>query len=128
MKLEVLTRRSFESMPQGLITDLQSLGMRLEDAQAGVSSRKGGAGPSDHKAVIVDGTTVMVPVHTGHSRISPYLAHAPGEDGFGVLERDGIPVAKISFPRQPRFYAMQTFDGIPYWKIAVLHSHDVLNP
>jgi radical SAM protein (TIGR04043 family) len=27
---------------------------------------------------------------------------------------------------QPRFYAMQTFDGIPYSKIAVLHGRDVL--
>ena len=30
------------------------------------------------------------------------------------------------FPAQPRFYALQTFDGIPYSKIAVLHSKDVL--
>jgi radical SAM protein (TIGR04043 family) len=26
----------------------------------------------------------------------------------------------------PRFYKLQTFDGIPYWKIAQLHSSDVL--
>ncbi len=35
-------------------------------------------------------------------------------------------VGKISFPRQPKFYARFTADGIPYWKIAVLHSADVL--
>src|SRR5262249_12417801 len=31
-----------------------------------------------------------------------------------------------SFPPQPRFYALRTADGIPYWKIAQLHSRDTL--
>jgi radical SAM protein (TIGR04043 family) len=111
---------------QFLITELQSLGLRLVDPSAGAASRKGGAGPSDHKAVTVGGTTVMVPVHTGHSARSPYLANAPGPDGHSTLERDGIPVGRITFPRQPRFYGLQTFDGVPYWKVAVLHGADVL--
>jgi radical SAM protein (TIGR04043 family) len=37
-----------------------------------------------------------------------------------------VPVAEIGFPRQPRFYALSTADGIPYWKIATLHASDVL--
>jgi radical SAM protein (TIGR04043 family) len=126
MNLPVITQRPADTPTQELITELQSLGLRLMDEQAGAASRRGGAGPSDHKAVTIDGRTVMVPVHTGASRHSPYLAHAPGADGSGVLERDGIPVGRISFPRQPRFYKLQTFDGIPYWKIAVLHGSDVL--
>jgi radical SAM protein (TIGR04043 family) len=32
----------------------------------------------------------------------------------------------VSFPMHPRFYDRTTVDGIPYWKIAVLHSRDVL--
>ena len=47
-----------------LISELQSLGLRLDDVSAGAPSRRGGAGPSDHKAVTIDGHTVMVPVHT----------------------------------------------------------------
>ena len=47
-----------------LMSELQSLGLRLVDTTAGVASRRGGAGPSDHKAVTVDGHTIMVPVHT----------------------------------------------------------------
>lgn len=126
MKLQVVSERPTPQSVAGLITELQSLGMRLDDSKVGVASRRGGAGPSDHKAVTIADRTVMVPVLTGHARHSPYLAYAPGEDGFGRLERDGVPVGRISFPRQPRFYKMQTFDGIPYWKIAVLHSSDVL--
>ena len=100
--------------------------MRLADANAGAPSRRGGAGPSDHKAVIVDGRTIMVPVHTGGAAQSPFVARPPGPDGRSVLERAGMPVAHVAFPPQPRFYAMKTFDGIPYWKIATLHGRDVL--
>jgi radical SAM protein (TIGR04043 family) len=92
----------------------------------GAPSRRGGAGPSDHKAITIDGHTVMVPVHTGSATRSPFVARRPALNGLSVLERDGIPVARVAFPRQPRFYALSTFDGIPYWKIATLHGRDVL--
>jgi radical SAM protein (TIGR04043 family) len=109
-----------------LISELQSLGLRLDDPTAGAQSRRGGAGPSDHKAVTVDGHTVMIPVHTAGSWSSPYVATQPGADGASRILRDGVEVGVVSFPRQPRFYKMQTFDGIPYGKIATLHGADVL--
>ena len=109
-----------------LINELQSFGVRLLDPAAGVQSRRGGAGPSDHKALTVEGRTVMVPVHTAAAFQSPYVVRKPGPDGRSVVERDGSAVGRIEFPRQPRFYAMQTFDGVPYSKIAVLHGRDVL--
>ena len=96
--------------------------MRLADGRVGAQSRRGGAGPSDHKAVTIAGRTVMVPIHTAASHESPYSATRPGVDGVATIERDGIVVGRMTFPRQPRFYALQTFDGIPYSKIAVLHS------
>ncbi len=68
----------------------------------------------------------MVPVHTGSAARSPFVARPAALDGLSVLERDGVPVARVSFPRAPRFYALSTFDGIPYWKIATLHGRDVL--
>ncbi len=68
----------------------------------------------------------MVPVHTGRAAASPFIAQAPGRDGRAVLERDGQAVGYIAFPPQPRFYALATFDGIPYWQIATLHGRDVL--
>ena len=54
----LLTKKQF------LLSELQTHGLRLVDARVGASSRLGGAGPTDHKAVTVLGTTIMVPVHT----------------------------------------------------------------
>ena len=109
-----------------LMTELQSAGLRLADPRAGAASRRGGAGPSDHKAVMVDGVTIMVPVHTSTAWNSPFVASEPDETGTSALLRGTIPIASISFPKQPRFYAMQTLDGVPYSHIATLHSADVL--
>jgi len=108
------------------MTELQSYGLRLADASTGAPSRIGGAGPSDHKAVTVDGHTIMVPVHTGTAAASPFFADAPDASGRITLKRASVPIANISFPKQPRFYALQTFDGIPYSHIATLHGNDVL--
>lgn len=111
---------------RALMTELQSSGLRLQDPGAGAASRRGGAGPSDHKAVTVDGVTLMVPVHTATAFASPFVADAPGPDGHSVLRRDSIPIARIAFPKQPRFYGLSTADGVPYPQIATLHGADVL--
>jgi radical SAM protein (TIGR04043 family) len=109
-----------------LMTELQSHGLRLVDPNAGAASRRGGAGPSDHKAVMVDGVTLMVPVHTASAFTSPFVADAPDANGRSVLRRGSIPIASIEFPRQPRFYGLSTADGVPYQQIATLHGADVL--
>lgn len=109
-----------------LITELQSHGVRLVRAEAGVASRKGGAGPSDHKAMTIGEMTVMVPVHTALAAESPFILDAPDEQGRALLYRDGATVATLSLPRQPRFYALRTMEGVPYSHIAVLHGRDVL--
>jgi len=109
-----------------LINELQSCGVRLVDPKAGHESRRGGAGPSDHKALTIDGMTVMVPVHTAPAFESPYVVDKPDALGRSRLSRDGVMLAAVSFPTRPRFYDRSTADGIPYWKIALLHSHDVL--
>ncbi|WP_454754772.1 MSMEG_0568 family radical SAM protein [Cupriavidus necator] len=108
------------------MTELQSVGLRLEDPNAGAASRRGGAGPSDHKAVTIDGVTIMVPVHTSTAWHSPFVAQAPDGTGRSALMRGTIPIASISFPKAPRFHALQTLEGIPYSHIATLHGADVL--
>src|SRR6516225_10296008 len=116
-----------KAMPTAqLINELQSCGVRLVDPKAGHESRRGGAGPSDHKAITIDGMTVMVPVHTAPAFESPYLVEKPDADGRSKISRDGVTLANVSFPKRPRFYDLTTADGIPYWKIAVLHGRDVL--
>ena len=114
------------SLRQHLVSELQTHGLRLTDAPVGVSSRKGGAGPSDHRAVTVMGTTVMVPVHTRSASESPYSAEPIEGGAHAFLYRDGDRVGTLSFPPQPKFYGRFTDDGIPYWKIAQLHARDVL--
>ena len=109
-----------------LINALQSFGVRLADTRPGVQSRRGGAGPSDHKAMTISGRTVMVPVHTAGAFDSPYLVRRPDADGSSEIEHEGEVIGRVTFPGKPRFYALQTFDGVPYSKIAVLHGRDVL--
>lgn len=109
-----------------LISELQSFGARLVDPKAGAESRRGGAGPSDHKALTIDGMTVMVPVHTAPAFTSPYLVEKPDAYGRSRISRDGRAVGEVSFPLRPRFYDLKTADGIPYSHIATLHGRDVL--
>jgi radical SAM protein (TIGR04043 family) len=116
-----------KAMPTAqLINELQSCGVRLVDPKAGHESRRGGAGPSDHKAITIDGMTVMVPVHTAPAYDSPYVVDKPDEIGRSKISRDGVTLGSVSFPMRPRFYDLTTAEGVPYWKIAVLHSRDVL--
>jgi radical SAM protein (TIGR04043 family) len=110
---------------QQVITELQSQGLRLVTEPVGAAGRKGGAGPSDHRAITVGGTTVMVPVYNDNAAQSGYtLGQTP--EGKAVLERAGQAIAPIAFPAQPQFYSLTTADGIPYNKIALLHGQDVL--
>ena len=113
-----------------LITQLQSQGLKLTQNNAGTVSRKGGAGPSDHQAVTIDGTTVMIPVYNSISAKSNYTLaefHPPSvSKKTHVLEEAGKDIASIKFPQQPKFYSLKTAEGIPYNHIALLHSHNVL--
>ena len=109
-----------------LINELQTHGMRLVDPRAGQESRRGGAGPSDHKAITIGEVTVMIPVHTAPSFESPYLVEAPDDTGAARVTRDGAEVAQVRFPTKAKFYALKTSDGIPMSQIAALHSRDVL--
>ncbi|MBW4542343.1 MAG: MSMEG_0568 family radical SAM protein [Myxacorys chilensis ATA2-1-KO14] len=111
---------------QHLITDIQSHGLKLIEHETGASGRKGGAGPSDHKAITIDNTTVMVPIFTSVAADSPYTARFDAATEQTILELNGETISSIDFPTQPNFYRLATADGIPYWKIALLHSRDVL--
>ena len=124
MMLNSIQINMLENSSQQLRTELQSVGLRLMQTDIGVKSRRGGAGPSDHKALTIDGVTIMVPVHTNTAWHSPFLVETA--DGKSTLKRNAIPIANISFPETPKFYALETAEGVPYSHIATLHSKDVL--
>ncbi|MEO0870049.1 MAG: radical SAM protein, partial [Cyanobacteria bacterium J06642_11] len=109
--------------PQQVITELQTKGLNLVP-DTGASGRKGGAGPSDHKAVTIGETTFMVPVYTDGAAQSPYGVSS--EAGQAVLVKDDQIITELDFPEKPKFYDLTTADGTPYWKIALLHSRKVL--
>jgi radical SAM protein (TIGR04043 family) len=114
-----------------LLADLQARGLSAEAAPGAVPGRRGGAGPSDHRALSLGDTTVMVPMRAEGR--SPYrLRVVANDDGLpdagqrAVLLRDDQPLAEVVLPTTPRFYALATADGVPYPKIALLHARNVL--
>jgi radical SAM protein (TIGR04043 family) len=114
-----------EQVTADLLAELQALGIRWNSSAGPGLSRAGGAGPSDHKAVVLGGQTLMVPIFTHAARRSPFVASA-NADGSARLARAGRFIGIIRFPGAPHFYALSTRDGTPYWKIARLHGTDVL--
>lgn len=111
---------------QRLITELQSQGLKIINSEIGAAGRKGGAGPSDHKAITIAGTTIMVPIYTDTAATSPYSVTLNPASDQATLHWQQEAIGSISFPQQPKFYGLSTSEGIPYWKIALLHSRDVL--
>jgi radical SAM protein (TIGR04043 family) len=95
-----------------VVAELQSVGLRVE---VPIEIRRGGAGPSDSGMLWVDGVPVTVPTQDD----SPYVLRA--EDDSEGIYRDGVRLATASRTRRPRYYDLQTADGVPYWKIALLH-------
>jgi radical SAM protein (TIGR04043 family) len=99
-----------------LIAELQSQGLRV---QAPVETRHGGAGPSDSGMLWIEGVAATVPTDAAWARHSPYVLREE-DSGWGIY-RDGERLAGASVGHRPRYYDMTTADGIPYWKIALLH-------
>ena len=99
-----------------LITELQSRGLRVERP---FETRRGGAGPADAGMIWVEGVAVTVPVGASYVAGSPFVLRREDE-GWGIY-RDGARVATADPLERPRFYDLETADGVPYWKIALLH-------
>jgi radical SAM protein (TIGR04043 family) len=108
-----------------LITELQVHGV-AEAAVAGNPGRRGGAGPSDHRALTIDGTTVMVPVYNAAAQDSPYRLQSGAGGAVALADRDGTALTAVEPPPEPAFYGLHTAEGIPYRAIALLHGRDVL--
>jgi radical SAM protein (TIGR04043 family) len=99
-----------------LITELQSKGLQVERP---LETRRGGAGPADAGMIWVEGVAVTVPVGASYVAGSPFVLRREDE-GWGIY-RDGARLATADPLERPRFYDLATADGVPYWKIALLH-------
>ncbi|TWP38033.1 MSMEG_0568 family radical SAM protein [Leekyejoonella antrihumi] len=99
-----------------LLVDLQAHGLRVESP---IEGRRGGAGPSDSGQLWVGGYSLTVPTDNATAADSPYALKAE-DDGYGIY-RDGERLADAHGQARPRFYDLQTADGIPYWQIGLLH-------
>ena len=99
-----------------LITELQSRGLRVEQP---FETRRGGAGPADAGMIWVEGVAVTVPVGAEYVASSPFVLRREDE-GWGIY-RDRARIATADPLERPRFYDLATADGVPYWKIALLH-------
>ncbi|MEV7969745.1 MSMEG_0568 family radical SAM protein [Sphaerisporangium sp. NPDC088356] len=99
-----------------LIVKLQSLGLRTDGS---IGAREGGAGPADAGMLWINGAPVTVPTAAGYVKDSPYALRRE-DDGFGVYE-GSVRLADASLASRPKYYDMETADGVPYWKIALMH-------
>jgi len=108
-----------------LLVELQSLGVRVHDERdaAALPGRRGGAGPADAGFLYVRGLPLTVPMHARYVRASPYTLHV--DDRGARILREGRYVAPAVVPPRPRFYDLETADGVPYWRIALLHLDSV---
>jgi radical SAM protein (TIGR04043 family) len=99
-----------------LILRLQSQGLRTT---TGIGGRSGGAGPSDVGMLWVDDVALTLDADPGRAESSPFELRPDGA-GFALFE-DGQRRAGARPQGRPRFYDLETADGIPYWKLALLH-------
>lgn len=112
-----------------LLVELQSLGVNVQDERRrepetrGWSGRRGGAGPSDALFMWVRGLPLTVPWQAPFVARSPYTVQVT--DDATTLYRGDTVIGPVKLPRRPRIYDMQTADGVPYWKIALLHLDSI---
>lgn len=101
-----------------IIAEIQSLGLRV--GEDGGTTRVGGAGPSDAGMITIEGINVTVPVGAAFAKQSPYEMRRENGEAWGIYKHDVRVASAVQQPR-PKFYDLSTANGIPYWKIALLH-------
>jgi radical SAM protein (TIGR04043 family) len=100
-----------------LVIELQRFGVQVEEPA--LEGRKGGAGPSDAGMIWLEGVPVTFPFAADYVARSPFTLRREGE-GW-ALYRGPERLGEAVVPPRPRYYDLTTADGVPYWKIALLH-------
>lgn len=106
-----------------LKNELLCLGARASEGVA--KGRKGGAGPAGGNYFLLPGgVCVNIPLQGPFVEGSPFEIVKSG--GRWILLRNGAPYEAVDAVERPRFYEKSTSDGVPMWKIALLHGKDCL--
>jgi radical SAM protein (TIGR04043 family) len=104
-----------------LLLRLQARGLRTSVPTEG---RVGGAGPSDVGMLWVDDYALTLDTEPGRIASSPFELRSEADGTLAIYE-EGARVAPARVQGRPRYYDLTTEDGIPYWKIALLHLDSV---
>jgi len=109
--------------PTKLKAELLCLGAKLEDLSW---VRRGGAGPAGGKYfTLPNRSSVNIYVYGLHINSSPFKLIKQVQNNY-TLFRNEIEVCELNEIPKPSFYEKLTSDGIPMWKIALLHGSDCL--
>jgi radical SAM protein (TIGR04043 family) len=96
--------------------DVAIRGVRLQGAQVPVR-RRAGAGPSDDGHVVLGGLPAALPV----------VADSPYSVSAGRLLFSGTDTGlAVEAADRPRFYDLETSDGVPFHRLARMHGDRVL--
>lgn len=105
-----------------LIVELHSNGIRVSPGHG--FGRQGGAGPANGNVLDFGEYQVNVPTTGACTANSPYSIK--NLDNQFVIKKGDIPVREVQLAKTPHYYSLHTKEGIPYWKIALLHGRDCL--
>ena len=100
-----------------LLVELQRYGVQVEEP---IGARSSGAGPSDAGMVWFEGVPVTFPFASEFVSASPFKLRPEDEGGWG-LYREQKRLGRAEVPPRPKIYELTTSDGIPFWKIALMH-------
>lgn len=104
-----------------IITEIQSLGIRVPDE---ITGRKSGAGPAEGRAFLIGGFCVNAPIAAPYVRLSPYFLEE--QSGRLILMKNAEPVCPVEVVPEPAYYARQDENGTALKKVALLHGRDCL--
>jgi len=107
---------------RSLITEIQSLGVHVSEKIVG---RKGGAGPAEGRAFLINGLPFSVPIAADYVSSSPFSLKETESSEYDLL-KNGKFVSMVGIVPEPKYYRKTTDDGIPYRQIALLHGKDCL--
>jgi len=106
---------------RNIITEIQSLGINVP---SDILGRKGGAGPAEGRAFLINNIPVNAPIAAHYVHRSPFTLKSSGKK-YQILKHD-LEILCANVVPEPLFYSRKTKEGIPYRKIALLHGDKCL--